>query len=388
MAEPQQPSPLAIDTIFHEIGALDYPRTHEIFARFPDAERIPIESHQDIPGLYEDAGNVESWTKIKRGVLVLGVKKSISARPNSRSTDWIAPSLANGCALACAYCYVPRRKGYANPITTFVNFERIAKYLVGHNQRQGPKVVTAENEQTDPVYWTYDIGENSDCSVDDLVGDNIKDAITLFRDRMPHGKASFATKFVNERLLEYDPQGKTRVRFSLLPSDVARVVDVRTSPVRERVRAIEEFWRAGYEVHLNFSPVILYEGWERDYIELFEMVDAAITRDACRRQLRCEVIFLTHNEQLHRVNMGWHPKAETEYLWRYVDPSEITADAKGRTRKPSTNRHGLPVLQQRKLSQNGMVNLRYRNDVKGPAIARFRELLGAHLPYCGIRYIF
>src|SRR5690606_720170 len=65
MAEPQQPSPLAIDTIFHEIGALDYPRTHEIFARFPDAERIPIESYQDIPGLYEDAGNVESWMKIK-----------------------------------------------------------------------------------------------------------------------------------------------------------------------------------------------------------------------------------------------------------------------------------------------------------------------------------
>jgi len=68
----------------------------------------------------------------------------------------------------------------------------------------------------------------------------------------------------HRELLAYDPQGKTRIRFSLLPDQIARVVDVRTSSVSDRIAAIDDFVRAGYEVHVNFSPVILYEGWERD----------------------------------------------------------------------------------------------------------------------------
>ena len=47
---------------------------------------------------------------------------------------------------------------------------------------------------------------------------------------------------------------------------------------------------------------------------------------------------LTHNRDLHEVNLGWHPKAE-DALWR-------------------------PELQQAKRSQSGMWNVRYRNDVK------------------------
>lgn len=291
--------------------------------------------------------------------------------------------VANG--IVTHNCYVARRKGYANPITTFVNFDRIAKYLRGHlprwEKKLGPKTEQPPDVlQTDPVNYTYDIGENCDCSVDDLVSDNVKDLIALFRDEMPGGKASFATKFVNRRLLDYDPQRSTRIRFSLMPSHVARVVDVRTSKIEDRIAAIPDFWEAGYEVHLNFSPVILYEGWEKDYAELFRQVDDVVSghpqADKIRKQLKCEVIMLTHNEKLHEVNMRWHPKAEEQYLWRYKDNED------------GTNKFGLPVLQQRKLSQNGMVNLRYKNNHKKSGCETFTKLIGKHLPYCNIRYIF
>ncbi|NQE71231.1 hypothetical protein NG2371_05703 [Nocardia gamkensis] len=62
---------------------------------------------------------------------MLGVKKSLTARANGRSADWIAPSTSNGCAMACAYCYVPRRKGYANPITVFANIDKIVAHREG-----------------------------------------------------------------------------------------------------------------------------------------------------------------------------------------------------------------------------------------------------------------
>ena len=294
---------------------------------------------------------------IKKGVLVLGVRKSTEIRPNGRSADFIAPGYANGCAMACAYCYVPRRKGYSNPITTFVNIDDIADSITKHAGSLGPK---REANQVDADLWVYDIGENGDCSVDALISDNPRDLVSLFR-RLPNAKASFATKFVNRELLEYDPQGKTRIRFSLMPERIARVVDVRTSPMAERIAAIDEFARAGYEVHLNFSPVIYYQGWKADYAELFRQVADGVSV-ATRERLACEVIFLTHNAALHEVNLAWHPTAE-ELLW-------------------------VPAIQEAKVSETGGRNVRYRRGLKGRLVSEFVDLLGRGLPGCRVRYAF
>ena len=162
--------------------------------------------------------------------------------------------------MACAYCYVPRRKGYANPISIFVNIDETCRAIQRHAERLGS---LTEPDQIDSECWVYDIGENGDLSVDATICDNVKDLVGLFR-RLPNAKGSFATKFVNPNLLSYDPQRKTRIRFSLMPDNVAKVVDVRTSGIADRIAAVDEFVRAGYEVHLNFSPVIVYPGWEDD----------------------------------------------------------------------------------------------------------------------------
>jgi hypothetical protein len=232
---------LDVERIYLEPTVPDWARGREILDRFPDAERIEVPSHWQIPGLHGNGGNVADWLRIKRGVLVLGEKKSLSARRNGRSSDWIAPSTANGCAMACSYCYVPRRKGYANPITLFVNTEKILGYLERHVGRQGPKT---EPNQCDPTAWVYDIGESSDCSVDALLSDNVADLVALFA-RLDGAKASFATKYVNRQLLDLDPQGGTRVRFSLMPADVSRKVALRTSraarlrPPRQDARPLQ-----------------------------------------------------------------------------------------------------------------------------------------------------
>ena len=348
---------LRVGRIYLEPGVAQYPRGREILARFADAERVEVPSHWNIPGLHGNEGLVRDWTRVKRDTLVLGVRKSLSCRPNGRSADYIAPGLSNGCAMACAYCYVPRRKGYANPITTFVNTEQVLGYLERHARRLGPK---REPNQVDPDAWVYDVGENGDCSVDALVSDNVRDTVARFRTLL-NAKASFATKYVNPALLGYDPQGRTRVRFSLMPSRVARVLDVRTSPVRRRMAAINDFVAAGYEVHLNFSPVVVYDGWLDDWRALFRDVGDALS-PAARAQLACEIIFLTHNEALHLVNLGWHPAAES-LLWT-------------------------PGNQEAKESEQGQRNVRYRAGTKGRYVRALVDLLGAELPSCRVRYAF
>ncbi|MFD8572727.1 spore photoproduct lyase family protein [Streptomyces sp. NPDC059639] len=348
---------LDIRSVYAEREALDSPRGRQIMARLPDAEVTEVAGHWRIPSLHGNEGNIGRWTRIKTETLVLGVKRQLVTRPNGRSADWIAPGTSNGCAMACAYCYVPRRKGYANPITLFTNIEAILAHVRRHVRAQGPK---GEPNQCDPRAWVYDIGENGDCSVDALLCDNTADYIAAFR-QLPTAKASFATKFVNPDLLDLDPQGRTRVRFSLMPHADARLLDIRTSPIAERIAAAADFLDAGYEVHFNLSPVVLRSGWQRDWAELLGRLDDVLPARV-KRQAAAEIIMLTHNQQLHEVNLGWHPRAE-DLLWQ-------------------------PEAQETKRSENGALNVRYQVQIKQRALARLTELLTAHAPWLRVRYAF
>ncbi|UXY33736.1 spore photoproduct lyase family protein [Streptomyces albidocamelliae] len=343
--------------VYAEPAAAASPRGREILARFPAANVVEVDSHWRIPGLHGNEGNVERWVRVKGETLVLGERKSLTTRPNGRSADWIAPGASNGCAMACAYCYVPRRKGYANPVTVFTNIDRIIAHLGRHIARQGPK---REPNQCDDTAWVYDVGENGDCSVDALICDNTADLVHAFR-QWPTAKASFATKYVNPDLLALDPRGRTRVRFSVMPAEDSRLLDVRTSPVGERIAAAADFLDAGYEVHFNLSPVVLRPGWKEAWAEVLRQLDDVLP-DRVKQQAAAEVIMLTHNRELHEVNLGWHPRAE-EALWQ-------------------------PGLQEPKRSENGAVNVRYDHRVKAEAVQAVRTLVAAHAPWLRIRYAF
>ncbi|BBJ31691.1 hypothetical protein RAS_08000 [Rickettsia asiatica] len=70
-----------------------------------------------------------------------------------------------------------------------------------------------------------------------------------------------ATKYVNPKLLNFNPESKIRIRFSLMPVRMSEILEPKTSTIIERIKAVNIFIEAGYEVHLNFSPIIAYEGW-------------------------------------------------------------------------------------------------------------------------------
>ncbi|MCL6672319.1 spore photoproduct lyase family protein [Streptomyces panaciradicis] len=348
---------LPVRTVYAEPAAAASPRGREVLARFPAAEVVEVASHWRIPGLHGNEDNVERWVRVKGETLVLGERKTLTTRPNGRSADFVAPGPSNGCAMACAYCYVPRRKGYANPITVFTNIGGIITHLGRHIARQGRK---REPDQCDETAWVYDIGENGDCSVDALICDNTADLVAAFR-QWPTAKASFATKFVNPDLLALDPRGRTRIRFSLMPAADSRLLDLRTSPMADRIEAAADFLDAGYEVHFNLSPVVLRPGWRSDWSELLRHLDDVLPHRV-KQQAAAEVIMLTHNQELHQVNLGWHPRAE-DVLWQ-------------------------PDIQQEKRSQNGAHNVRYRNHVKADALGALRGLIAAHAPWLRVRYAF
>src|SRR4051794_20253243 len=103
---------LQIKEIYLEPEVRNFRRGQDILAKYPAAKLIEVPSHWKIPELHGNQGSIEEWTKIKRNIVILGIKKSLSCRPNTRSSHWVAPSHSNGCTMSCSYCYVPRRKGF------------------------------------------------------------------------------------------------------------------------------------------------------------------------------------------------------------------------------------------------------------------------------------
>jgi DNA repair photolyase len=146
-----------------------------------------------------------------------------------------------------------------------------------------------------------------------------------------------------------------------MPPRVSKLVDVRTDSVEKRILAINDFYAAGYEVHVNFSPVIVYEGWLDDYRLLFEQLNDTVHPEI-KARMACEVIFLTHNYWQHQTNLDINPRAES-VIWT-------------------------PENQETKRSQFGGINVRYKLQVKAQMIASFRQLQEEIIPWCHIRYIF
>ena len=224
MALPKQL--IDIERIYLEPAVESYARGREILEKFPDAERIPVASHWNIPSLHGNEGSAEDWLRIKRGVLVLGVKKSLTQRPNGRSAHFIAPSTSNGCAMACAYCYVPRRKGYANPISIFVNIEEIGRSIARHAARQGPLPAP---DQIDPKH------SGSTTSARTAICRSMPPSPTTSGTSWPCSAASRTPRARSRprpstaTSSATTPEARPASASRLMPEKVAKVVDVRTS---------------------------------------------------------------------------------------------------------------------------------------------------------------
>jgi spore photoproduct lyase len=215
--------------------------------------------------------------------------------------------------------------------------------------------------QTHQEYITYDISCNEDFAMHAKYY-NWQYIFEFFKN---HDKAmaSFATKCVNEKLLSFNPNRKVRIRFSLMPQAYADFLEPNTSSINDRLWAVKDFIDAGYDVHLNFSPVIITPGWLAEYEKLFEKVNRfAKEHKWDDGSVKAEVIFLTHNKNKHEYNIEHNLPGE-DLLW-------------------------VPDFQENKKSQYGGLNIRYKTGFKKQLVNTWTKLHDEIIPWNTIRYIF
>ena len=280
------------------------------------------------------------------------VRKAMVIRESGRSSDYITPSFGHGCLLNCSYCYMKRHlpKGLsiaknANHILTEINNH---SYFIADVEKPN---------QTHAEYITYDIACNEDFALHRKY--HKWEYIFDFFKKHPIAMATLATKIIPIEFLNYDPEKKVRLRFSLMPQIISSQLERNTPKIIDRIKAVDAFIDAGYDVHLNFSPVVVYSGWLEDYKFLFQMCNDYIDY---KDEVKCEVIFLTHNEKKHFYNIKARITGEN-LLWT-------------------------PHNQEIKTSQYGGKNFRYRRDLKADYIKDFITLHNSVIPWNTIRYIF
>ena len=282
------------------------------------------------------------------------VRKSMIIRPSGRSTDFIAPSFGHGCLYNCSYCYMKRNKPEGLTVAT-----NTMDILTEINSHAFFATVDKPNQTGD--YITYDISCNEDFALHAKYHD-WKTIFKFFRDH-PLAMGSFATKCVNKDLLDFNPEGKIRIRFSMMPVELQKQLEPNTAGIYDRLFAVKLFLNAGYEVHLNFSPVIVHDNWLQSYMSLFNTIDGiAKSNGWADDRVKAEVIFLTHNEAKHWYNVE-HKIPGEEFLWT-------------------------PKIQETKTSQYGGSNVRYEHKRKAQYIDQFRQIHTGILPWNTIRYIF
>lgn len=278
-------------------------------------------------------------------------RKSMKIRPSGRSSDFISPSFGFGCLLECTYCYMKRHKPVGLDYATNVNeiLDEINRHSLFANVKKP--------NQTHPKYITYDIACNEDFALHSKYYDWVN-IFEFFREH-PIAMGTFATKIIPRQFLKYNPEQKIRIRFSLMPQVLSDVLEPKTSYIIDRIRAVDTFIEAGYDVHLNFSPVVYFDNWLDEYRKLFRMVEENVKN---KEQVLSEVIFLTHNVKKHKYNVG-NNIGDESLLWN-------------------------PEIQEQKQSQYGGDNIRYRWYLKRDMINDFKEQHNDVIPWNTIRYIF
>jgi len=279
-------------------------------------------------------------------------RKTFKIRESGRSSDYITPSFGYGCLFNCSYCYMKRHLSEEltianNPGDILTKINNHAYFLAD----------AKKPNQTHEKYMTYDISCNEDFALHAKYH-NWKMIFDFFKEH-PIAMGTFATKTIPVEFLKYDPEGKIRIRFSLMPQSIADRLEPNTAKIIDRIKAVNAFIESGYDVHLNFSPVVYYDKWLVDYEELFSMCDDYIDY---KNQVKAEVIFLTHNEKKHINNLKNKLPGE-DLLWT-------------------------PNNQETKTSQYGGVNIRYKHNLKRQYIKEWTKLHDNIIPWNTIRYIF
>lgn len=270
--------------------------------------------------------------------------KTLVTKDNNNSANCIAPNVIYGCFGGCVstYCYMSRYNGERVYVNTNVDeiFESVVKWE--ENYVKVP-------DQQDPIYTMVDVACNSDLVLmQKHMPESLHDYLKRYDDH-PRLNSTMATKYPSLLTLDVNHFNKPpRIRVSTMPQIYSDVLEPKMQKISSRIRDINRLKALGWEVHINYSPVIFIKNWTKEYDNLFAEIKSVAGEN------KCEVIALTnHARQMARSSVA------AQELMKYS--SEI---------------------------KNNELIMRYPLSLKTQLLSKFKEIYSNYFDVNTIRYIF
>lgn len=230
------------------------------------------------------------------------VTKTLITKDNNNSANCIAPNIIYGCFGGCVntYCYMSRYNG--NRVYVNTNVDDIFNSVV-----EWEKSFIKTPDQQDPIYTMVDVACNSDLVLmQKHMPEPLIDYLKRYDDH-PRLNSTMATKYPGLLTLDVSSfNKKPRVRVSLMPQKYSDVLEPKMSSILSRIHDINRLKALGWEVHVNYSPLVFYPGWKDEYNNLFSKV-----KDVAGEN-KCEVIALTN----HKLQMA-KSSVEAQEIMKY-----------------------------------------------------------------------
>jgi spore photoproduct lyase len=164
--------------------------------------------------------------------------------------------LIEGCPLSCSYCIL---KGYLNRAGISVHND--TAYIL----EQVERAISEEKRHV----LRFGTGELSDSlALDRKLG--LNRPIVQFFGQSKKALLELKSKWASIGHLRSCLNPYTVVSFSLAPQASIDREEKRTSPLRKRLKALKDAQDLGCFVGLHFDPIIIYEGFEKDYHALVD----------------------------------------------------------------------------------------------------------------------
>jgi len=169
-------------------------------------------------------------------------------------------NFATNCSIDCSYCIMQEYLANNSILKVFSNTETMLNEV--------DAIIEANPEKN----FRIGTGELTDSlALDNLTG--FSKIIVPYFGKKRNAVLELKTKTnLIGNLLNLEHGGKTIVAWSLNPQKIIDTEELYSASLEKRIEAAAYVEKKGYKVAFHFDPIILYEGWEIDYVEVVRKI--------------------------------------------------------------------------------------------------------------------
>lgn len=284
------------NAIYYEKAVENYKLGKELLEKYNDVPKVIIDNHNNIEEMRKKQNS--EFPYMKRN-LIIGVRKTHKFVENHKVSDYLVPYTSSGCTAMCLYCYLVCNYNKCAYLRIFVNREQMLD-----------KILKTANKSDKEL--TFEIGSNSDLILENTITGNLEWTIKEFS-KTNKGYLTFPTKFdMVDSICNIKHNGRIIVRMSVNPEKIINQIEIGTSKLKDRVKAINKLKVAGYKIGILIAPVIMIDNWKEEYENLIKYLHENLSLEV-KQEIFFEVIFMTYSYVHRMINQEAFPNAINLY---------------------------------------------------------------------------